>query len=69
MTDWKKTLPPILFAIAGTAFFALAVLFFAYGRVAFGILWLALGIPFVALAVRFYAVGRKSGGDSEPPKA
>ena len=69
MKVWKKTLPPIGFAIASAAFFACAVLFFAYGRIALGITWLSLAVLFFALAVLFFARGRKSGGGARPPNA
>ena len=69
MNGWKKSLPPILFAFASVAFLIAANV---AGRVMEGeplnYTFLTLAIVFFGLAVVF-VVGRKSGGDSGPPKA
>ncbi len=69
MNVWKKTLAPILFAVAGVAFLfaALEERVIDGGPIHYP--WLGLAILYFALAVLFFARGRKSGGDSGPPKA
>jgi hypothetical protein len=68
MKGWKKTLPPIGFAIAGVLF----LIAFLEERVIDGgplhYPWLGIAIMFFASAVLF-AIGPKSGGGTGPPNA
>jgi hypothetical protein len=66
----KRTLPAILFfAVAGVGFLIAGLEERVIDGGPLHYTWLALAVVFFALAVVFFAVGRKSGGDSGPPKA
>ena len=69
MKDWKKTLPPIGFAIGGVAFLIAALEERVIDGGPLHYTWLSLAIMFFALAVVFFARGRKSGGGAGPPNA
>jgi hypothetical protein len=67
MKTWKKTLPPILFAISGVAFLFAALEERVIDGGPLHYTWLSFAITFFALAVLFFAIGRKSGGGTGPP--
>ncbi len=69
MSGWKKTLPPILFAVAGVAFLfaALEERVIDGGPIHYP--WFGFAIMYFALAVVFFAKGRKPGGGAGPPNA
>ena len=69
MKDGKKTLPAILFAIAGVAFLFAGLEERVIDGGPLHYTWLSLAIIFFALAVRFFDRGRKSGGGAGPPNA
>ena len=69
MKDGKKTLPAILFAIAGVAFLFAGLEERVIDGGPLHYTWLSLAILFFALAVLFFARGRKSGSGSGPPSA
>ena len=68
MKDWKKTLPPIGFAIGGVAFLIAALEERVIDGGPLHYTWLGIAIPFFAAAVLF-AIGLKSGGGAGPPNA
>ena len=69
MKDGKKTLPAILFAIAGVAFLFAGLEERVIDGGPLHYTWLSLAFMFFTLAVVFFARGRKSGGGTGPPNA
>jgi len=69
MKNWKKTVPAILFAIAGVVFLfaGLEERVIDGGPVRFN--WLSLSFLYFAVGFVFFARGRKSGGGTKPPNA
>jgi hypothetical protein len=69
MKDWKKTLPPIGFAIAGVAFLFAGLEERVIDGGAIHYVWLSMAFLYFVLAFVFFALGRKSGGGTGPPNA
>jgi hypothetical protein len=69
MKVWKKTLPAILFAIAGVGFLFAGLEERVIDGGPLHYTWIALGFTNFALAVLFFAIGRKFGGEAGPPNA
>ena len=69
MKDGKKTLPAILFAIAGVAFLFAGLEERVIDGGPLHYPWFGFAITYFALAVVFFARGRKSGGGTGPPNA
>ena len=69
MTVRNKTLPPILFAIAGVAFLFAGLEERVIDGGPLHYTWLTFAFTYFALAVLFFTLGRKSGGGDGPPNA
>ena len=69
MKTWKKTLPPILFAIAGVAFLFAGLEERVIDGGPLHYTWLILAFVYFVLAFVFFDRGRKSGGGTGPPNA
>jgi hypothetical protein len=69
MGGWKKTLPPILFAVAGVAFLFAALEERVIDGGPIHYTWLSMAFSFFAIAVLFFIIFRKSGGGTGPPNA
>ena len=69
MKDGKKTLPSILFAVAGVAFLFAGLEERVIDGGPLHYTWLSLAFMFFVLAFVFFARGRKSGGGTGPPNA
>ena len=69
MKVWKKTLPPICFAISGVAFLFMALEERVIDGGPIHYTWLSFAFMFFVLAFAFFAIGRKSGGGAGPPNA
>lgn len=69
MNGWKKTFPPIGFAIAGLCFLfaGLEERVIDVGRIRYPML--SLAFLYLVLAAVFFDRGRKSGGGTGPPNA
>ena len=66
MKDWKKTLPPIGFAIGGVAFLIAALEERVIDGGPLHYTWLCMAFMFFTVA---FAIGRKSGGGTGLPNA
>jgi hypothetical protein len=69
MSGWKKTLPSILFAIAGVGFLFAGLEERVIDGGALHYTWLTFAFAYFALAALFFTLGWKSGGGSGPPNA
>ena len=69
MKGWKKTLPPILFAIAGVAFLCAGLEERVIDGGPLHYPWLSLAFTFFVVAFVSFPRGRKSGGGTGPPNA
>jgi hypothetical protein len=69
MKTWRKTLPPIGFAIAGVLFLFAALEERVIDGGPLHYHWFGMAIMYFALAFLFFTIGRKPGGGAGPPNA